>query len=76
MFLRHTTANENDVDTWAPGHLSTWVPRSVFPGGIAASNHGMEARKFVLRRKCADSGGVVGICAMQSACARQAISTR
>ncbi len=23
MFLRHTTTNENNVDTWAPEHLDT-----------------------------------------------------
>ncbi|OQA95124.1 MAG: hypothetical protein BWY25_02515 [Chloroflexi bacterium ADurb.Bin222] len=31
MFLRHTTANENDAGAWERGHLST---DSIFRGGM------------------------------------------
>jgi len=30
MFLRHTTANENNVGTWVPEHVGT---DSIFRGG-------------------------------------------
>jgi|GEM_PF-1086048 len=50
MFLRHTTANENDVGAWERGHLGT---DSIFRGDHLRITHYALRITYFLRRSCA-----------------------